>query len=507
MRGSKVRHLALVSAGMLVGALVAPTAALAGHGDCNVTAPRTFVMSGSGVSGCSADDILVHVIGTGTVTFDLAGGAFVNSDGISMVFDMDLATGTVVVAGTDDNDRVTIGTKGINLNGKGDEEVVSASSTTDFTTSGVTAVTVNGGDSADVISGDGQLAGSPSTLPLSINGGTGGDLLIGGHGDDVINGDAGADGIQGGLGNDTLNGGDGNDRFDADRNPDGSDVYVGGDAVDRIDYSDRAGDVTVTVSPAPSVLPAPGGGDDGESGENDDVFDIEKVNGGDGDDVISGAAYTDPSTAIKFTLLGMAGNDILTGGAHNDQLFGADGDDQLFGGDGKDRLDGGDDDDVENGEAGNDTFVQGKSGTGKDVLSGGAGDNDKVTYNGRSAKVTVTIGGGANDGEAGENDDVDGDIERVIGGRGADDLTAAGSGSVLLGGAGNDTVTGAGGDDVLKGGPGDDTLDGKAGDDKLFGGGGPDDLSGGPGKDLLNGGLGRDTCNDPDRNTVKKSCP
>ena len=78
-------------------------------------------------------------------------------------------------------------------------------------------------------------------------------------------------------------------------------------------------------------------------------------------------------------------------GAGNDALLGGAPANVLSGGPGRDSLDG---------EAANDVL---DGGTGGDILVGGAG-TDTVSYAGRSAPVTASIDGLANDGEAGEAD-------------------------------------------------------------------------------------------------------
>ena len=61
---------------------------------------------------------------------------------------------------------------------------------------------------------------------------------------------------------------------------------------------------------------------------------------------------------------------------------------------------------------------------------------DSVSYSGRSGNVTVTLGGGADDGEAGEGDDVGTDAEQADGGNGNDVLVANNLGNTLNGGRG-----------------------------------------------------------------------
>ena len=111
------------------------------------------------------------------------------------------------------------------------------------------------------------------------------------------------------------------------------------------------------------------------------------------------------------------------------------------------------------GGPGNDVFNQGSAATVSETISGGSGI-DTVSYASRSASVTVTIGAGANDGAAAENDDIMSDVEIVTGGTGDDTLTAdATLPATLNGGPGNDTLIGGSGNDTISGGPGVDKVD------------------------------------------------
>ena len=65
------------------------------------------------------------------------------------------------------------------------------------------------------------------------------------------------------------------------------------------------------------------------------------------------------------------------------------------------------------------------------------------------------------DGEAGEGDDIQPDVENVYGGAGGDHL---------IGSAANNRITGLWGDDYIEGNAGNDTLLGRAGADALLGG-------------------------------------
>jgi Ca2+-binding RTX toxin-like protein len=97
------------------------------------------------------------------------------------------------------------------------------------------------------------------------------------------------------------------------------------------------------------------------------------LNGGDGDDSLTGSAADD-------VLDGGAGNDILNGRDGNDTLLGGPGDDILNGGRGTDTMSGGD---------GDDQFIW-NPGDGSDVIEGDAG-NDTMLFNGANIAETVDL--------------------------------------------------------------------------------------------------------------------
>ncbi|HEX8911357.1 MAG TPA: right-handed parallel beta-helix repeat-containing protein [Humisphaera sp.] len=188
--------------------------------------------------------------------------------------------------------------------------------------------------------------------------------------------------------------------------------------------------------------------------------------------------------AIKAVVNANAGNDTVDASAIPFEaavtLNGGDGNDTLVGGGGSDTLKGGAGTDVLRGNAGDDRL---DGGTGADDLWGGSGI-DTVDYAARTAAVTVSLNGVADDGELYEKDNARGDVENVLGGSGNDTLTGSAAANVLLGNGGNDT---------LRGGMGDDTLDGGTGADKLYGEGGNDTLKARDGAaDALDGGSGND---------------
>jgi hypothetical protein len=118
---------------------------------------------------------------------------------------------------------------------------------------------------------------------------------------------------------------------------------------------------------------------------------------------------------------------------------------QQLGGPGNDTLRGGDSNDFFVMEAGSDTYV------------GGDGFDDIAIF--ADVATTVTLDGVANDGAAGEGDNVSADVEDV----GTFQIQPV-------------TITGSAAANDLRGGDGADTVDGGAGNDTLFGGSGNDTL-------------------------------
>ncbi|MFL6182440.1 MAG: calcium-binding protein, partial [Actinomycetes bacterium] len=69
---------------------------------------------------------------------------------------------------------------------------------------------------------------------------------------------------------------------------------------------------------------------------------------------------------------------------------------------------------------GNDSFLESSDDFSSDYLYGGAG-TDTADYSGRTERVNVSLDGVDNDGEVGEQDLVESDVENVTGGSGNDD--------------------------------------------------------------------------------------
>jgi Ca2+-binding RTX toxin-like protein len=124
---------------------------------------------------------------------------------------------------------------------------------------------------------------------------------------------------------------------------------------------------------------------------------------------------------------------------------------------------------IVHGGAGNDTLrAQAESeldgGEGADVLQG---DRAFASYTSRTAPVTVTLDGVANDGELGEHDNAA--TGSVIGGDGGDALTGNGAANILSGRGGDDFLAGEGGDDTIHADAGTDLVEAGAGNDRVEG--------------------------------------
>jgi Ca2+-binding RTX toxin-like protein len=151
----------------------------------------------------------------------------------------------------------------------------------------------------------------------------------------------------------------------------------------------------------------------------------------------------------------------LTGSRFPDTLTGSEADNVIDGRTGPD---------VVGGLGGNDTFPEGEFATGADDLSGGAG-RDTVSYGQRRADISVDLDSVADDGAAGEGDNVRADVEVVSSGSGDDVLIGNSAANELSSTAGSDRFEGRGGADALS------ALDGlDDGDDTLLGNGGNDTI-------------------------------
>ena len=173
---------------------------------------------------------------------------------------------------------------------------------------------------------------------------------------------------------------------------------------------------------------------------------------------------------------GGKGDDLLVGGPFSDELYGGGGRDELHGGDFRDVLSDGDR-----------SGAKGEARPGPDVMDGGPGYGDVISYGGRTARVTVDLSTGAPAGEKGESDTIGG-FEYAAGGAGGDRLTGDNQANDLFGNGGND---------VLRGLRGQNSLHGGGGRDRLLGDNETDFLAPGPGLDSVSCGGSDDTVSSP----------
>jgi Ca2+-binding RTX toxin-like protein len=339
-----------------------------------------------------------------------------------------------------------------------------------------TIVGGSGDDNLTVIDDNGHWGDALAGATFELDGAGGDDsfFTVATESTIIADGGAGNDHFSFRGINNVLFGRDGNDTFTNDMSDD--DAYAVIDAGSGVD--------TETFGSVPGVTISMGAGL-----ENLDVANCNAIgNGlsnhitvtaGDGPLTVHGGGGNDTIESIDFVtaLYGDGGNDTLTSVSKdpnvdkwdtlnvvsgNDVLIGNRGNDFLSGGSGRDTLDGG---------------------LGADQMYGGS-NSDTVDYSKRTENITVTLDNLANDGAAGEHDNVHSDIETIIGGGGADRL---------MGNFANNMPKGNGGNDTLYGGDGNDTLCGNSGKDHLYGQGGRDMLEGkGGSKDTLDGGSARD---------------
>ena len=311
-----------------------------------------------------------------------------------------------------------------------------------------------GADTIDGGAGNDDVIGRPGNDTL--DGGDGDDRVLGDDGNDALDGGVGTDRLYGGYGDDTQHGGDGDDEV---WGYDGTDQLFGDEGADRL-----WGDGNGGPAPAADALDGGAGDDTMDGGPGTNTY-----TGGAGTDTVS---YAGSSTPVNVSLDGVANDgapgqnenvdaDRVVGSSQADTLTGDSGPNTLDGNGGPDSISGAGGDDTLNGGSGDDTFL---AESGADSYEGGGYDvnGDTLSYAARTPSVTVRLDDTANDGAAGENDNVKA-MTKVIGGRGADVMQGGATNDTFDGGPGADTVKGGAGDDLLAGGAGADTIDGEAG--------------------------------------------
>ena len=270
-----------------------------------------------------------------------------------------------------------------------------------------------------------------------------GVIVDAGAGNDVINGGSGNDIIIGGLGADTMNGGLGND---------------------TASYQNATTDILAKLTNSGLVTET----NTGEA--SDDTYEnIENLTGSVHNDTLIGNSYTN-------ILNGGKGDDVLIGMGGSDKLLGGDGNDtasykysasvtasltanKSVTAEGTDTLVG-----IENltGSSGDDT-LEGNSTA--NILDGGAGGNDTVTFASALSFVVASLTDVATVNANGPAITITGDaigdayhnIDNLTGTAFNDTLIGDANVNILTGGSGDDTLEGLGDGDQLVGGLGSDT--------------------------------------------------
>jgi Ca2+-binding RTX toxin-like protein len=322
--------------------------------------------------------------------------------------------------------------------------------------------------------------------------------IDGGTGQDTITGTAGADIIEGGEDGDFVIGGGGDDIFlvngtqiagDRVQGDGGFDTVLGGDGDDSIAFDSFTGNQTV-----------------------------EKIDGGLGTNKIWGTQYANVIDLSNTQLVNIAS---IEGGGGDDTITGSSQSDLIVGGQGSDYVKGG---------AGDDTFLMSgidlysdrvRGDAGYDVLLGSAGDDNFGfdSYGGMDYVEKIDGGLGVNvivGTQYGNVIDLSNtelvNIARIDGGAGDDTLTGSSGADTFVGGVGSDRMIGGGGDDIflisgsdswedrVEGGAGYDVILGSAGNDvfrfrNYHGNDTVEKIDGGTGWDIIAGGGDHDTIN------------
>ena len=340
-----------------------------------------------------------------------------------------------------------------------------------------------------------DLSNSTDDETVTITNPVGG-VVTTGSGNDEVTGDVGDDVIQSGSGNDLIYPGAGNDYVDAGAGNDtiiggqgaGDDIYIGGSGNDLINFFSSRSDMVIDLRemdrsqytssnfatyaslgallsnpplPAPSMSPnTPTGYADGQDTNVDALIGIERVFGGQGNDIIHGSD-------VDNELVGAPGNDEVHGHAGDDTIYGGPGIDKLFGGAGNDLLSGGANDDTIDGGTGFDTITLSSESSDYTISRAPVAGYYTIVDNGGNSEGTDTITQVEeitfDDGTFGlwsfvgpvrifltDNDDTEfgtDAVERFYGLDGNDNIQGGRAADEFVGGRGNDTLNGGGAND------------------------------------------------------------
>jgi len=256
-----------------------------------------------------------------------------NSEGLQSAFggeaEGDTISGFESVKGSAHGDVLRGNNQSNVLIGRDGDDVITGGGGNDLISGGGGADTLSGGNGRDMLKYSQSVSAVTVNLTSdnagfqSASGGhadgdiiSGFDNVKGSRFDDTITGDDGRNSLKGGDGADTISGGGGNDSIRGDA---GADILSGGDGFDRLIYQGSTDGVTVDLRVDQNGFQSVSGGD----AEGDVVSGFERVTGSDCDD----------------TLIGHAGENVISGRGGDDLIRGSDDEDKLYGGDGFDTVD------------------------------------------------------------------------------------------------------------------------------------------------------------------------
>jgi len=447
--------------------------------------------------------------------------------------DISNSKSNTVVTGTSDADSIRNRSPRVTINALGGNDTIdnyfagdytrfvsiNAGAGNDSVYSSGDNVTIDGGDGKDTVSSYGDS--------VSINGGTGNDCISNSYDSNVT--------IDGGTGNDEITSEGSKNSINAGAGDDLIDIISGEkitiDAGDGNDYVSNLSASQVTIN----------GGAGNDSIENYHGF----VNGGSGDDFISGSG-TINGGADDDTI---SGSGIIDGGTGNDKIYG---DGSVNGGAGDDTIDcslgysltiagGKGNDSILLDWFTSDRVIKYNSGDGNDTVSGFNDTSTLSVSGGYSTQVSgndiiVTVGKGTillsgtahlpyiniNGTLVNAGKTINNTVSnKTINGTNANDsIKNSGSKVKINGFAGNDTVYTTGNAVTIEGGDGNDRLENSGAKVSIYGGDGNDNIAnigenvtitGGEGNDdflnygnsvSINGGNGNDSVTNAYNNNV-----
>jgi Ca2+-binding RTX toxin-like protein len=246
----------------------------------------------------------------------------------------------------------------------------------------------------------------------------------------VVYGGSGNDTITGGLGDDIFHGGDDNDKFNVAATDDGADTFIGDAGIDFVDYSKRTGALVIDVGP---INPAVVGTVDlttldyAVNGPLDGLTFVVDIDGTGGHTV----TFTDPSgpQALADQINSQVGQSVAYLHANHQLAI---------------------------------MTPTSVADSGSIALGGGMANS----YFGFEDGASATTLADADDGLLDENDDVQGTIENITGGKGDDEIYGGDAQNIIKGGEGDDIIGGGTSLTFTKASLAD-SLQGEAGNDTI----------------------------------------